>query len=85
MTYLCFGKSVNAIEEPDFEAPILVSMDAGMVVFSRFKHSHTYKNMIMGTPPWLAKIIAPYTKGMIEMQQVRESLPYHSTNSMLSL
>lgn len=71
ITYLCFGKSVDAINEPDFKAPIIVAMDASLPVFVRFKHSEMYKNMIMNCPPNLSKILSPATAGLVDLQQVR--------------
>lgn len=71
VTYLCFGKSVDALGSQGFEAPILIAMDSSMLVFARFKYSHTYKDMIIGCPPWLARKLAPDTAGMIDLQQVR--------------
>lgn len=70
ITYLCFGKSVDAIDAPGFKAPIIVAMDASLPVFVRFKHSEIYKNMIMNCPPKLSKIISPATAGLVDLQQV---------------
>lgn len=69
MADLCFGHSVDALKVPDYKAPIILAMDGTKPAFQRFKHSSMYKNMIMGTPPEIAKIIAPETKGLIELQQ----------------
>lgn len=74
ITFLCFGKSVDAIKEPDFKAPIIVAMDASMPVFVRFKHSEIYKNMIMNCPPNLSKIVSPATAGLVDLQQVNGSI-----------
>lgn len=72
ITYLCFGKSVDAINEPNFQAPILLALDASTSVFVRFKHSEVYKNMIQKCPPNIAKKISPEVSGLIDLQQVRE-------------
>ncbi len=74
ITYLCFGQSVDAINEPNFKAPIIVAMDASLAVFVRFKHSDFYKNMIMNCPPRLSKILSPATAGLVDLQQVRSHL-----------
>lgn len=71
-THLCFGQSVNAINEPGFKAPIIVAMDASLPVFVRFKHFEFYKNMIMNCPPNLSKILSPATSGLIDLQQVSD-------------
>ncbi|KAL9089551.1 MAG: hypothetical protein Q9159_002503 [Coniocarpon cinnabarinum] len=71
ITYLCFGKSVDALQEPEFRAPIILAMDASTPVLVRFKHSDLYKSMIQQCPPRLAKIISPETSGLVDLQQVR--------------
>lgn len=70
ITYLSFGKSVDAIHAPEFKAPILVAMDASMPVFVAFKHFSFYKNMIINCPPKLSKILSPPTAGLVDLQQV---------------
>lgn len=70
ITYLCFGKSVDAIEAPEFKSPIIVAMDASVEVFRRFKHFDWYKNMIMGCPPKISRVISPDTAGLVDLQQV---------------
>jgi cytochrome P450 len=70
ITYLCFGSSVDAINAPGFQAPIIEAMDASLPVFVRFKHSEMYKNMIMNCPPKLSKILSPATSGLVDMQQM---------------
>jgi cytochrome P450 len=67
---LCFGKSIHAVDAPDFKAPIVVAMDASSPIFIRFKYSELYKNMIMKCPPALSKILSPATVGLIDLQQV---------------
>ena len=70
ITYLSFGKSVDAIHAPDFGSPIIRAMDASTEVFVRFKHADWYKNMIMNCPPNLSKKISPATAGLVDLQQV---------------
>jgi cytochrome P450 len=70
VTYLCFGASVDAIEAPDFHAPLLEAMDASISTLMLFRHSHTYKDMILNCPPSIAKLAAPATRGLIDMQQM---------------
>jgi hypothetical protein len=70
ITYLCFGRSANAIEAPDFRAPIIEAMDASMPVFVRFKHAAWYKNMIMNCPPNISRLVSPATTGLVDLQQV---------------
>jgi hypothetical protein len=68
ITYLAFGKSINALSAPGFRAPIIVSMDAGASVFIRFKHSSLYRRMIFSTPPETAMKMSPPSAGMINFQ-----------------
>ena len=70
VTYLCFGQSMDAINAPEFKAPIIEAMDASLPVFVRFKHSELYKNMIMNCPPDLSRKISPATRGLVDMQQM---------------
>lgn len=75
MTF-CFGKPIDAVDAPDFAAPILVAMDASSPVFVCFKYSDLYKNMIMKCPPNLSKIMSPATAGLVDLQQVGLSFSY---------
>jgi cytochrome P450 len=68
VTYLCFGSSVDAINAPEFKAPIIAAMDASYPVVVRFKHSFLYKDMILGCPPKISKVISPSTRGLVDMQ-----------------
>ncbi|KAJ4362894.1 hypothetical protein N0V83_010011 [Neocucurbitaria cava] len=70
ITAFSFGKTVDAIDAPDFKAPILLAMDASMPVFIRFKYSDLYKNMILKCPPKLSKILSPSTAGLVDLQQL---------------
>lgn len=80
-TDLCFGHPVKAIQAPNYQAPILVSMDACQPVFVRFKHSSLYKNMIIKCPPNISRIISPETTGLINLQQaLRQQVANLSTD-----
>jgi hypothetical protein len=67
---ICFGKSIHAVDAPDFKAPIVEAMDASTAVFVNFKYSETFKNMILKCPPTLSKIMSPATAGLVDLQQV---------------
>jgi cytochrome P450 len=69
MTF-CFGKPIDAVDAPEFKAPILVAMNASMPVFIRFKYSNLFKNMILKCPPRLSKIMSPDTAGLIDLQML---------------
>jgi hypothetical protein len=66
----CFGTDINAVDAPDFRAPIVEAMDASLPVFIRFKYSDLYKNMILKCPPKLSKILSPSTAGLVDLQQL---------------
>jgi len=51
-----------------------LQQDASLPVFVRFKHSETYKNMIMNCPPGLSRIISPATAGLVDLQEVSMSI-----------
>ncbi|KAL5050939.1 hypothetical protein BDW71DRAFT_215080 [Aspergillus fruticulosus] len=68
ITYLCFANSVNAVQAPNYESPLLLAMDASMAVFPAFKHFSFYKEMIMNCPPKLSKILSPATAGLVDLQ-----------------
>jgi cytochrome P450 len=70
ITYIAFGKSVNAIDAPGFRAPIVIAMDGSQGTFVRFKHAEWYKNMIVNSPPALTQILSPTTMGLINLQQL---------------
>lgn len=73
ITSLCFGSTVDALHAPGFFAPIIEAMDASLPVFIRFKHFEWYKNMIVGCPPNISKIISPSTRGLIDLQLMIKS------------
>ena len=72
----CFGKSIHAVDAPNFAAPIVVAMDASLPVFIRFKYSEVYKNMIMHCPPKLSRVISPSTAGLVDLQEVYSCFPF---------
>jgi hypothetical protein len=73
ITYLCYGQSVDAINAPGFQAPIIEAMDASLPVFVRFKHSEMYKNMIIKCPPKISRIISPATRGLVDLGEMIRS------------
>ncbi|KAF2235666.1 cytochrome P450 monooxygenase-like protein [Viridothelium virens] len=80
ITFLCFGTSINAIDEPGFRAPITEAMEASLPVFIGFKHSDLYKNMILGCPAEISKVISPATRGLVELQQLLQRQIKELTN-----
>lgn len=70
ITYLCFGQSGNAVDEPDFHDPLVEAMHNSSGIVPLFFHFKFFRKMIMGMPPDMAKSVAPETAGLVNMQQV---------------
>jgi len=70
ITSFCFAKSVNALDEPDFKAPIIEAMEASLPAFILFKHFSFIRKAVFGMPAWLSVITSPQTAGLIRLQQL---------------
>ena len=70
ITSFCFAKSVDALAEPDFKAPIIEAMEASLPAFIIFKHFSLIRKAVFGMPPWLSVIVSPQTAGLIHLQQL---------------
>lgn len=70
ITSFCFAKSVDALSEPDFKAPIIEAMEASLPAFVLFKHFSMIRKAVFGMPPWLSVITSPQTSGLIRLQQI---------------
>jgi cytochrome P450 len=70
VTAFCFGTSVNAIDEPNFAAPIVTAMDSSLPTFHLFKHFPLFRKAIFSLPPWLAIKASPETAGLTHLQVV---------------
>src|SRR5436190_21394584 len=70
ITTFCFAKSVNAMDEPDFAAPIVEAMDNSLPTFHLFKHFPLFRKSIFSLPPWLAIKVSPETAGLTRLQVV---------------
>lgn len=73
ITYLCFGQPMDAINEPDFKAPLIGAMHAGTLLVPIFVHFKIIRKWIMDCPPELAIAMSPDTAGLINMQQVSKA------------
>lgn len=69
-TDLCFGHPVDALKVTDFQAPVLLAMDASSNAFVCFKYSNIFKNMIIKCPPNISRVISPATAGLVNLQEV---------------
>ncbi|USP72789.1 uncharacterized protein yc1106_00063 [Curvularia clavata] len=70
ITTLCFGNPINAVDTPDFKAPIVVALDASTPVSLYFKYSDLFKNFILKCPPDLSRKLSPLTAGLIDLNQL---------------
>jgi cytochrome P450 len=70
ITTFCFAKSVNAMDEPDFTAPIVEAMDNSLPTFHLFKHFPLFRKTIFSLPPWLAIKASPETAGLTHLQVI---------------
>ncbi|KUJ14947.1 cytochrome P450 [Mollisia scopiformis] len=66
----CFAKSVDAMDEPDFAAPIVVAMDNSLPTFHMFHHFPWFRKTILSLPPWLALKASPETAGLTQLQVI---------------
>jgi cytochrome P450 len=70
ITAYCFAKSVDAINEPAWQAPIVVAMDNSLPTFHLFKHFPLFRKLIFSLPPWLAIKASPETAGLTHLQVI---------------
>lgn len=70
ITSFCFAKSVDALAEPDFKAPIIEAMEASLPAFVLFKHFSFIRRAVFGMPPWLSVVVSPQTAGLVRLQQL---------------
>lgn len=70
ITTFCFAKSVHAMDEPDFAAPIVEAMDHSLPTFHLFKHFPLFRKTILSLPPWLAIKASPETAGLTHLQVI---------------
>ncbi|KAB5513113.1 putative P450 monooxygenase [Coniochaeta sp. 2T2.1] len=68
ITTYCFAKSVDAIDEPGWQAPIVLAMDNSLPTFHLFKHFPLFRKLIFSLPPWLAIKASPDTAGLTRLQ-----------------
>ncbi|KAK9366241.1 cytochrome P450 [Lipomyces kononenkoae] len=77
ITEFCFAKSIDAMDAPEFKAPIVQAMEAANPTFILFKHFALFRKLIFSLPPSLAMKLSPETAGLTQLrvilgQQVKE-------------
>lgn len=66
----CFSQSVNALDAPNFAAPIVLAMDNSLPTFHLFHHFPLFRKTIFSLPPWLAIKASPETAGLTHLQVI---------------
>lgn len=85
ITTFCFGMSVDAINEPEFAAPIVTAMDNSLPTFHLFKHFPLFRKTIFSLPPWLAIKASPETAGLTNLQVLLRKQVKHVTEHQETL
>ena len=70
ITAFCFAQSVNAIDAPNFAAPIVEAMEAASPAFILFKHFPLYRKFVFSLPSWIAIKASPETAGLTQLQVI---------------
>ncbi|KFX89674.1 hypothetical protein V490_06862 [Pseudogymnoascus sp. VKM F-3557] len=70
ITTFCFAQSVDAIDEPEFAAPIVEAMDNTLPAFHAFKYFPLLRKSILSIPPWLSLKISPQMAGLSRLQML---------------
>lgn len=70
ITGFCFARSVNAIEVPGYNAPIIEAMEAAGPAFITFKHLPLLRKLIFSLPPNIAIKASPETAGLTRLQVI---------------
>ncbi|KIY03562.1 uncharacterized protein Z520_00253 [Fonsecaea multimorphosa CBS 102226] len=70
ITSFCFAKSVNAIDVPGYNAPIIEAMEASGPAFIQFKHLPLFRKFVFSLPPNMAIKASPETAGLTRLQVI---------------
>lgn len=70
---MCFAKSLNATEAPDFHAPVVHAMHVALPITMIFKHFPLVQWIMNLCPPSLAVYLNPQLKGLLNMREVSQS------------
>ncbi|OQV01704.1 hypothetical protein CLAIMM_07009 isoform 3 [Cladophialophora immunda] len=70
ITSFCFAKSVNAIDVPGYNAPIIEAMEASGPAFIQFKHLPWFRKFVFSLPPNIAIKASPETAGLTRLQVI---------------
>ncbi|PGH18252.1 hypothetical protein AJ79_00591 [Helicocarpus griseus UAMH5409] len=70
ITSFSFARSVDAMDVPEFCAPIVQAMEDSILPMLVFRHFSFLRTIIMGLPPWLSVRINPDTAALVHMRQM---------------
>lgn len=70
ITSFCFGTSMHATSEPNFDAPTIHAMHASLSVMQPLKHFILLKKAVRAIPENVASIIDPTLEGLAKLLNV---------------
>lgn len=68
ITSFCFAKSLNALKEPEFRAPVEQSMSLALPMVTRIKYLPLIKTFSTQCPPALLSLLQPQLVGLIRFR-----------------
>ncbi|PSS28335.1 hypothetical protein M430DRAFT_165930 [Amorphotheca resinae ATCC 22711] len=69
-TSVCFAISVDALDEPEFKAPIVEAMEKAPAHLVLFKHFPWLQSIFIRMPRWLTVMVAPQTSGIARVMDI---------------
>jgi hypothetical protein len=66
ITSFCFAKTVDALGETDFKAPIIKAMEDTLPTFVVFKHFSLIRQAVFAMPARLSALMSPRTAGLTQ-------------------
>ncbi|KAK8873684.1 P450 monooxygenase [Apiospora arundinis] len=69
-TDFCFGTSLDALDAPEFRAPLLVAMDAALPGFVVMKHFPLLRKIALSLPSWFVGGLYPDMVGLPRTQEM---------------
>ncbi|KAK6842675.1 hypothetical protein PG987_003535 [Apiospora arundinis] len=69
-TDFCFGTSLEALDAPEFRAPLLVAMDAALPGFVVMKHFPLLRKIALSLPSWFVGGLYPDMVGLPRTQEM---------------
>ena len=71
ITSFCFGTSMHATSEPNFDAPTIHAMHVSLSMMQSLKHFILFKKAVRAIPENVAAVINPTLTGMAKLLGVR--------------